>query len=156
MVNNSDNPIIYVFANFLNASNITISVYKFDESALLLKEVEMQNVPPLSCSENLMVSNNTGRFFIFGQLLLFAKPDIYSNEINIYDSSINIWNTNVKSLIGDLILSYSATFLDRLILYIGGCSGTFMNPPSNSVDEYSFSTVNFDFFKNKSFNNKIY
>ena len=48
--------------------------------------------------------------------------------MNIYDSTLNIWNLNVSPLTGVdrvlPILAYSATFLDGLILYIGGRSGT--------------------------------
>ena len=61
--------------------------------------------------------------------------------MNVYDSSINIWKVNINPLTGVLpILAYSATFLDGLIIYIGGRSGSFMNE-KNSIDEYSFNTV---------------
>jgi hypothetical protein len=144
-IDNVNNSIIYIFVN-PQLQNATVSVYKFDENIRSLEKVETKGDLPLSRYKVSAVSDNAGKFFLFGGGIMDTSPNVRSNEMNIYDSLHDTWGVNVIPSKGDSVLpmlGYSATFLDGLILYIGGQSGTFMNE-AKSIDEYPFNTVNFN------------
>lgn len=139
-IDNTKNPVIYIFAN-PNLPKSTVSIYKFNENALSLENVVTQGNRPLSRYEVSAISDNDGKFYLFGGSLINTPPNVRSNEMNIYGSSNNIWSVNIVPTGGAFpILGYSATFLDGLILYIGGRSGVFMDI-AQTIDAYSFNRV---------------
>jgi hypothetical protein len=142
-IDNTDNPVIYIFAN-PKLSNTTISIYKFNEDAMSLEIIGAKGDPPLSRYQLSAVSDYAGKFYLFGGGIVNTSPTVRSNEMNVYDSLNNVWNLNVIPSKDTLpILAYSATFLDGLILYIGGRSSNFMNK-EKSIYEYSLNTVSFN------------
>ncbi|GBB87143.1 hypothetical protein RclHR1_01360014 [Rhizophagus clarus] len=137
---NTENPVIYIFAN-TDLPKTTVTVYKFNENALSLENVMSQGNLPLSRYEVSAISDDEGNFYLFGGGIINTSPNVRSNEMNIYGSLSNIWSVNVVPPGGALpILGYSATFLDGLILYIGGRSGTFMDV-AQTIDAYPFNTI---------------
>ena len=98
-IDNTVNQTIYIFAN-PTLPKTTVSVYKFNESALSpsLEKVEIQGDLPLSRYEVSEISDNAGNFFMFGGGISQNLPNVHSNEMNIYDSTLNIWNSNVSLL----------------------------------------------------------